>query len=319
MSPTETLMLIALGFALAIVLVLLFGRAVWSIAMRLGARRQAKQIPTAMLELQADRDRLRADHAMMSRKLELRLGDIKSRMTEQMAEVSRHRNRVQSMMQDIEQRDETIKTRDHELATLNAQIEVHKADLAAAYDSIEKLTAEAVSKDELITKQTTLIAQISTNLQAKKAQANDLGHELQKELQTTKRVAIPPSAAPVKNEPTENRLMQRVAELTSISSQISNQRESIPFLSNPAAQFDSQSTSQPELEVDTLQASIEQQLADTERESAAMDEQLKAIDEMMNPPAPVIEPETAPKKSGAMANVISLAQRIRALQHGMND
>jgi DNA repair exonuclease SbcCD ATPase subunit len=318
MSPTETLMLIALGFALAIVLVLLFGRAIWGIAMRLGTRRQAKQIPTAMLELQADRDRLRADHAMMSRKLELRLGDIKARMTEQMAEVSRHRNRVKSMMQDIEQRDETIKTRDHEVATLNAQIEVHKADLAAAYSSIEKLTTEATSKDELNTKQFAMIAQISTNLQAKKAQANDLSHELQKELQTTKRMAIPP-VAPLKNEPTENRLMQRVAELTSISSQISNQREDSPFLTSPATQFDHQSVSQPELEIDTLQDSIEQQLADTEREAAAMAEQLKAIDEMMNPPAPVVEPEPAPKKSGAMANVISLAQRIRALQHGMDD
>jgi DNA repair exonuclease SbcCD ATPase subunit len=318
MSPTETLMLIALGFALAIVLVLLFGRAIWGIAMRLGARRQAKQIPTAMLKLQADRDRLRADHAMMSRKLELRLGDIKTRMTEQMAEVSRHRNRVQSMMQDIEQRDETIKTRDQEIATLNTQIEALKADLTAAYDLIEKLTVEATSKDELNTKQVAMIAQISTNLQAKKAQASDLSHELQKELKTTKRMAIPP-AAHLKNELAENRLMQRVAELTSISSQISNQREDAPFLTNPAAQFDNQAASRSELEADTLQASIEQQLADTEREAAAMDEQLKAIDELMNPSAPVVEPETAPKKSGAMANVISLAQRIRALQHGMND
>jgi hypothetical protein len=70
MSPTETLMLIGLGFALALVLVLLVGRGIWNMAMRLGARRHAKQIPTAMLELQADRDRLRAEHAMMSRKLE---------------------------------------------------------------------------------------------------------------------------------------------------------------------------------------------------------------------------------------------------------
>ena len=56
MSLTETLMLVALGFALALIIVMLVGRGVWSMAMRIGARRQSKQVPTMMLELQADRE-----------------------------------------------------------------------------------------------------------------------------------------------------------------------------------------------------------------------------------------------------------------------
>jgi chromosome segregation ATPase len=308
MSQTETLMFIALGFALALVLVMLFGHTFWNIAMRLGARRQSKQVPTQMLELQADRDRLRADHAMMSRKLELRLDDIKTRMTEQMAEVSRHRNRVQSMVQDLEKRDETIKHRDREVAALNAQLEVHKADLASCYDAIEKMTAEAANKDGQLGKQAAVIAQFSANLREKSALVANLGNELQSALRV-----VPQSA--VSAEPTENRLLQRVAEITAISSQISTERVNNPFTNGPAAQLNNQNQTN---DTTARQASLNKQLADTERESAAMAEQLKALDDLMKPAATQTQIEQ-PKKSSAMANVISLAQRIRALQKSAND
>ena len=123
MSLTETLMLVALGFALALLMVLLFGRGFWAIATNFGARRKAKNIPIQMLELQADRDRLHAEHAIMARQLELRLEDIKARMTEQMAEVSRSRNRMQTLIEQLETSEATVANRDREIAGLMAQVE----------------------------------------------------------------------------------------------------------------------------------------------------------------------------------------------------
>jgi chromosome segregation ATPase len=305
-------MLIALGFTLALILVLLFGHVTWNMAMRLGARRQAKQIPTAMLELQADRDRLRADHAMMSRKLELRLEDIKIRMTEQMAEVSRHRNRLQSMMQDIERRDEMIRIRDREVAALNAQLEVHKADLSACYDTIEKLTAESTHKDTQIGKQAAVIGQISISLREKSSLVGNLGQELQSALRVNTDAMAP------KSEGSEDRIHQRIAELTSISSQMSSQRDENPFLADPTSQLGDHSNHQSPMASIARHESLHQQLADTEREAVAMAEQLKALDAIINPQKQIAEPQNQ-KKSGAMANVISLAQRIRALQRNAND
>jgi hypothetical protein len=307
MSQTETLMLVALGFALCLVFVLLFGRALWSMAMRLGARRQAKQIPIEMLELQADRDRLRADHAMMSRKLELRLDDIKTRMTEQMAEVSRHRNRVQTMIQDIERRDEALKIRDREVAALNAQLDVTKADLARCYATIEKMTADVSAKDGQLSQHGQLISQLSSNLREKNSLVSNLGSELQSALR------VGNTAQGGKEILTENRLMQRVAELTSISSQMSFQRDqgqNLVSMNETAAIL-------PPMETRSRQASLDQQMAETERESSAMTDQLKALDDMLRKPNEV--ENLNPKKAGAMANVISLAQRIRALQSGAKD
>ena len=76
-----------------------------------------------------------------------------------------------------------------------------------------------------------------------------------------------------------------------------------------------------EIDIPSRQANLDQKLADTEHDTMAMTEELKAIDKMLadsiHPPQPV-QIETA-KKSGAIANVISLAQRIRALQNGPSD
>ena len=310
MSQSETLMLVALGFALALVIVLLAARGFWSMAMRIGARRHAKHIPIAMLELQADRDRLRAEHAMMSRKLELRLEDIKTRMTEQMAEVSRHRNRVQSMMAEMDRRDDSIKNRDREVGALNAQLEVHKADLAACAEAIDRYAKEANQKDVELTRQATLIAQLSANLRDKGHLVSTLGTELQTALR------LGDGKPNLKADASENRLLQRVAELTSISTQMSNQRDGNPMV---PAQFNANRAIAEGIETPSRQASLDQQLAETEREAAAMAEELRALDTMMSAksePEAQAPAEVQPKKSGAMANVISLAQRIRALQKG---
>ena len=105
MSQSETYMLLILGFASAAFLGLIAGRIAWKLAFRLGARQTQRNMPSSMIELQTDRDRLRAEHAMMAKKLELRLGDIKMRMAEQTAEVSRHRNRFEVLKQDVAKRD----------------------------------------------------------------------------------------------------------------------------------------------------------------------------------------------------------------------
>ena len=70
MSQSEIIMFVVLGAALTLVAVLLFGRMAWNISQKLGAKRYERALPANILELQAERDRLRAEQAMMARKLE---------------------------------------------------------------------------------------------------------------------------------------------------------------------------------------------------------------------------------------------------------
>lgn len=94
MSQTETILLIVLGFSLASLIALFMGRMVWTVALKLGARRMQRQMPSTLVELQAERNRLRADYAMLAQRLGSQLEDARLKAAEQMAEVNRHRNRL---------------------------------------------------------------------------------------------------------------------------------------------------------------------------------------------------------------------------------
>ena len=306
MSQTETLMLVALGFVLALLLALLFGRGMWNVAIALGARRNAKNIPVQMLELQADRDRLRAEHAMMARKLELRLEDIKARMTEQMAEVSRSRNRVQSLIQQLETSEATLTIRDREVAALNSQVEAHKADLEAGASTLSQLTASNIGKDLEITKLTQSVSQLTLNLREKNGMVGRLNEELQSSLRIN---SMPPVIAqdPDKGE---LRIKRRIAELSSISAQmIDHQDGNVQNLNTPLMNM----TQEVAL---NHQAMLSDKVADAEREAEAMTLELEALDSMLDRKPPPIYPAPTPIKPSAKANIISLTQRIKALQGG---
>lgn len=305
MSQIETLMVLALGSALTFVFFLLFGRVFWNVAARAGARRSAKQVPVAMLELQADRDRLRAEHAVMARKLELRLDDIKVRMTEQMAEVSRNRNRVQSLLQDLEGKDDALKQREDELSNVKNQLEVYQSDLVASNQTIENLMSEAGRKETELSKLQDSFRQLSINLRDKNALVGNLNEELRTALNLKQPTSVVVAPA------TENRLMQRVAELTSISADITRQTE-----------LHHTPPTEPTVAVQA-ETNLQNQFDETEKSADAIQRELKELDTMLasgtGADKVVPGPAPAPNKSGAMANVISLAQRIKALQQGTND
>ncbi len=314
MSQTETLLVLALGSALTLLIFLLFGRVFWNMAMAAAARRRAKQVPVEMMNLQADRDRLRAEHALMARKLELRLDDINIRMTEQMAEVSRHRNRVQGLMQEIESRDDALKHRQREIDALTTQLEIKDAEYDAAQRTIEGLNDEKAIHGQEMAKLQGALYKLGAVLRNKDTLVGQLNDELRSLL------ALPTSEAPADLAPTvEDRLRRRVAELTSISADISR-----GSAGDDTAQPAPDETT-PEIVTEATMAPrgreehIQEKLAEAERQTEEMQRELRALDELLAQTGSAESPAEPAKKQGAMANVVSLAQRIRALQKGMDD
>ncbi len=140
MSQTETLLLFVLGFCAALFVVLLFGRGVWALAGSWSGWREMRRQPAAILELEAERDSLKAEKAMMAQKLEAGISDMKMRMAEQMAEVSRNRNRLLDLGQTLKEREATIEHLVSQLedktvvvGALNTQIEENVKSINLAY------------------------------------------------------------------------------------------------------------------------------------------------------------------------------------------
>ncbi|MBG1230913.1 hypothetical protein [Aestuariivirga litoralis] len=318
MSQTETLMVLGLGAAVTLVLVLLFGRVLWSWAVAASTRRNAKQVPIEMLEMQADRDRLRAEHAIMARKLDLRLDDIKIRMAEQMAEVSRNRNRVQSLLQDIQQKDNALKMKSQENENLQSQLETSRAEIDAAHRTIETLNADARRHDADLSRLQDAFRKLNGKLRDRQQAVGDLNLEIRAALDNVSINDIVSPAAPTvvtpmpEPEAASSRVRQRTAEITSISADMNRSSESLMtgiFMPEPT-------------KVAPLAETVTNRLQEKMDQTASMNDdlqrELREIDQLIGQSVPH-DPQPQAKRVGAVANVISLAQRIRALQKGFDE
>ena len=309
MSQIETLMVFALGSALTFVVVLLFGRFFWGLAVSAAAKRTARHTPIEVLDAQAERDKLRAEHALMARKLDLRLEDIKIRMAEQMAEVSRNRNRVQGLVEQIERRDEQLQRKDQENANLEAQLEVHRRELSVAHKTIETQNANANIYEAEVTRLQNALRKVSASMHDKQQAFNVLSDDL-------RNVAAAPVPAMAEIH-TQAVLRHRVAEITAITADMKRGNDEAVGVQQPSVvqEYTAPQTSQ----------ALSDKIDEAQRLSDDMERELKSLDDMLGlgklelDKSEDAQTSRPAKRQRSAGNVISLAQRIRALQKGMGE
>lgn len=304
MSQIETLLLFVLGFSLATLIALFVSRMVWAAALKVGARRMQKQVPSSLVGLQTERDRLRAEYAMLSQRLSSKLETVKLRMAEQMAEVTRHRNRIEDMSQSLAARDAEIETLKHRLATATDEL----ATAAALQDELRKALA---------------VREADHAAARKELSALQVMYEA---LRDTAQNAATPAAEPaMEPRPTESgrapageeRLKRRIDKLSEMARSVARDRKAgilddtviiapAPFDVTPA---------------DPLPVSdplVAEKLGEAERETDDLRRELEQLDaeweKRLAEPPRTVEPAAS---TPAVANVISLANRIRELKKGL--
>lgn len=164
MSQLEIILWFGLGFAVASLIALFLGRAAWRSGVRVGARRMARKVPGTVSELQTERDSMRAENAMMARKLEVRMGEMKARLAEQAAEVSRHRNRIETLATDLARREKLDNVSRTEIAQLRDQISSFEGDMTQRAESAHLATERLRSKDDEISRQADEIAALKSRI-----------------------------------------------------------------------------------------------------------------------------------------------------------
>ena len=85
----ETIMFFGAGFLVAGLLALVLISFVHRRAVRLTLRRLEDAIPVSLAEIQADKDKLRAEFAMSARRLEMTVEQLKAKATSQLGELAR--------------------------------------------------------------------------------------------------------------------------------------------------------------------------------------------------------------------------------------
>src|ERR1043166_7449305 len=85
----EPIMYVGIGFLVASLLVIGLIPLVHARAVRLTMKRLEAATPMSMAEIQADKDQLRAEFAMSTRRLEMSVEQMKSKTTSQLAEIGK--------------------------------------------------------------------------------------------------------------------------------------------------------------------------------------------------------------------------------------
>lgn len=367
MGQVEIIMYVALGFGTAALIALLLGRLLWTLAVGVGRRRvQRTAPPPTVAGLQAERNQLRAEYAMLARRVEVRLDDLKLQVAEQMAEVSRSRNRIERLSAEIGKREAALSEREGEIARLKEQIQTLEAELTARTGSLHELQDEHSKGGET-----------SASLNRQLAERDQYIERLRAEIE---RLGLARSEAMSRERTVQERLKGRIEDLSALSRQIEAQRrdllvqqsQSLVLRETMAGQRQSEPAEgrdeAPPPEQAPTTAPLERRIEDAERQANEVQSELDRLGEMwaakladvaravasepvapeaadgsepvvadgsagkpaadpvsaglVGRPEPPVEPhldEMAPaegdkKTPSGLANVISLAQRIRALQ-----
>ncbi|WP_052726561.1 coiled-coil domain-containing protein [Devosia epidermidihirudinis] len=123
----ENIMYFALGLLAASLLALIVLPAVWKRAARLTKRRIEAATPITMAEFRADKDQLRAQFALNTRRLETTVETLRNRLAEQLGSVNQDRSDLGALRAERQQRAEIV-----------AELEAREAELRARTQELER-------------------------------------------------------------------------------------------------------------------------------------------------------------------------------------
>ena len=143
----EPSMYLGIGFLVASLLLLVIVPLVHNRATRLTMRRLEASTPVSMVEIQADKDQLRAEFAMSTRRLEMSVDQLKSRTTGQLSELGKKTEAINRLKTDLGEKSAAMLAMEARETALREQIRVSEEELAFKTTSMHE-TARSLSDKE---------------------------------------------------------------------------------------------------------------------------------------------------------------------------
>ncbi|MEI9408852.1 hypothetical protein [Mesorhizobium salmacidum] len=145
----QSVLFFALGFLCASFLALMVAPAVWRRAVALTRRRIEASIPLTRAEIQADKDRIRAEYAMSTRRLEINVKALREKVAEQLVEINRGHEALKGLavertdknhaLAELGAKNEALRQREEELHQLSERLKETERKLERRVLDIQKL------------------------------------------------------------------------------------------------------------------------------------------------------------------------------------
>jgi chromosome segregation ATPase len=147
----EKIMYFALGLLAAGLLALAIMPAVWRRAVRLTKKRIEAATPITMADVRADKDQLRAEFALSTRRLEMNVEALRRRLSEQLRDINRKRSEVGAIRDERNtqlQQMRELEEREAELRRRILDLEKEGADLSQRLRMRDREYADKVTQLE---------------------------------------------------------------------------------------------------------------------------------------------------------------------------
>ena len=183
----EPIMYFGIGFLVAALLGLLFVPLVHNRAVRLTMRRLEAATPLSIAEIRADKDQLRAEFAMSTRRLELNVDQMKNKTTTQLAELGKKTDAINQLKKELgektaamfalESRDKMLRDQlratEEEFELKSNSLREAERTLADKEADLAKLLAELGERSITADSQRVELAALRTQVEAMKVSVAD--------------------------------------------------------------------------------------------------------------------------------------------------
>ena len=183
----EPIMYFGIGFLVAALLGLLFVPLVHNRAVRLTMRRLEAATPLSIAEIRADKDQLRAEFAMSTRRLEMSVEQMKTRTTSQLAELGKKSDAINQLKKELgekttaiaslEAREKHLRNQlgatEDEFARKSSALREAERALADKEAELAKLVAELGERSILADSQRVELASVRTQVETMKLSVAD--------------------------------------------------------------------------------------------------------------------------------------------------
>jgi chromosome segregation ATPase len=142
----EPIMYVAIGFLVACMLIIGIIPVVHARAVRLTMRRLEAVTPMSMAEIQADKDQLRAEFAMSTRRLEMSVDQMKAKTTSQLAEIGKKSEAIGRIKLELGEKTAALfalEAKEKQLIDDLHETQQQRDQKTAALEGTERLLAEA--------------------------------------------------------------------------------------------------------------------------------------------------------------------------------
>ncbi|HYC17602.1 MAG TPA: hypothetical protein VEC94_10365 [Pseudolabrys sp.] len=226
----EPIMYFGIGFLFAALIGLVVVPLVHSRAVRLTMRRLEAAAPLSMAEIQADKDQLRAEFAMSTRRLEMSVEQLKTKSTSQLAELGKKGDAINRLKVELGEKTATIfameareknlrdqlRATEEEFAVKNSAMHEAQRGLSDKQAELAKLTSALDERSVVADSQKIEIIALKTQVDALKERLDGASHDLKavEDRRDSERVELKAATQELSSERARvENLDHRIAEL----------------------------------------------------------------------------------------------------------